>query len=344
MAHPLDLPSTDLLVSFAGLKTDSRQAVASTQIEQDSKTSAPPIVAADGQEQVGLLTLPREIRDQVYLNLVVAADPIQYDERFETLSGNDTFTTTATMCMFEDASNAQVAQEAREMFYQHNTFLIYTHDIAAFLGAKNHAMSIRAGEGVEPTIHSTSFEVGAWVRKLAVRVGWHASGGWFADECCCKPAPDLRILLESSALRSVIIDARFGAWTYGYPQGIGWDLLKEMNEKWRKEFKIYNDQTSWGDTRRYTSERYDLSKRWLPENQESQDAERLNTESGDDQRVQMMESEEAELWGASENGEEGAEQEAKREDAIEAADRDEQEALSVEKAELEDPPIALNGK
>ena len=328
MAHPLDLPSTDLLVSFADLKTDSRQIVASMQIDQDFKTSSPLIVAADGQEQVGFLTFPREIRDQVYLNLVVAAYPIQYDDLFQTLSGDDTFTTTAMLCMFADASNAQVAQEAREMFYQHNTFLIYTHDIAVFLGTKVHAMSIRAGEGVEPTIHSTSFEVDAWVRKLAVRVGWHASGGWFADECCCNPAPDLRILLESSALRSVIIDARFGAWTYGYPQGIGWDLLKEMNEKWGKEFKIYNDQTLRGDTRRYTSERHDLSKRWLPENQESQDAAKEDTESGVDQRVQILESEEVELWGASGQGEEGEEREATREDTAEAADRDDQEVLS----------------
>ncbi|KAL9136316.1 MAG: hypothetical protein Q9175_002486 [Cornicularia normoerica] len=271
MAHTLHLPSTDLPDSTARLGTDRYYGAASTQTEQDSKTSPPRIIPADVGEKVGFLTLPREIRDQIYLNLVVAADPIQYDKHFETLGRSDTFTASAMMCMFEDGSNPEIARETRETFYEHNTFLVYTHDITALLGAKAHTMSFAAAKGIEPIIHSTPSEAGAWVRKVAVRVGWHASGGWFPDGCCLNPAHDLRSLLEPNGLQSVIIDARFGAWSYGYPQGIGWDLLQEMNEKWGKDFRIYNDQTLGDDTRRYTSDRWDLSDRWLLEEKYSQE-------------------------------------------------------------------------
>ncbi|KAF6232125.1 hypothetical protein HO173_009719 [Letharia columbiana] len=150
--------------------------------------------ATEVRQQVGFLTLPREIRDHIHLNLIVVEHPIQYDTQFKSLSRSDTFTDRAIMWMFEVASNTQIAREARETFYQHNTFLIYTHDIPARLSAKVHTVSFGAADGVEPTTYSTPFEAGAWVRKLAVRVGWHASGGWFPDECCRNPAHDLEPL------------------------------------------------------------------------------------------------------------------------------------------------------
>ncbi len=120
-------------------------------------------------------------------------------------------------------------------------------------------MVFEVAEDAELSFYCAAFEAGAYVRNLAVRVGWHTSDGWFTDSCCVGPANDLQLLLDWDSLRSVIIDARFGAWTYGYPQGIGWDLLGEMKEKWGTEFRIYNDQMRSQDTRRYTSHRNDLS-------------------------------------------------------------------------------------
>lgn len=271
-------------------------------------------MAADDTERAGFLTLPREIRDNIYLHLVVAEDPIQYDENFETLSHSDTFARSAMMSMFETQSNTQIARETREAFYQQNTFLIYTHDIPTLLEAESHAMSFEAEGSIEPKIYTTPFEAGVWVRKLAVRVGWHTSGGWFPDSCCLSPGEDLRVLLKWDSLRSVIIDARFGAWSFGYPQGIGWKLLKKMNNKWGETFKIYNDQVWSMDTRRYTSDRRDLSETFDLQDQSSQESEDEETRSEVGEQEMVYEEEEAELWedvetGSEDEGEESEEQE-----------------------------------
>lgn len=252
-------------------------------------------MAAGDQENVGFLSLPREVRDQMYLNLVVAEDPIQYSETLDSLSRSDTFADTALKWMFDVESNSRIAEETRETFYQHNTFLVYTHDIPTLLNTRVHAMSFGTGRGIETTTtYSTPFNAGAWVRKLAVRVGWHASGGWFTDSCCVNPAHDLRLLLERDSLRSVIIDARFGAWSYGIPQGIGWDLLMEMNTKWGKGFRIYNDQGLKGDTRRYGSDRQELSDILLPPNRSSQNTDEAETASGISEQGETSEDDEVE--------------------------------------------------
>ena len=114
MVHPLDLPPTDLPQRFARLELDSQHGVASEQTEADPQNSSPRMIDTDVRQQVGFLTLPREIRDQIHLNLIVVEDPIQYDTQFESLSRSDTFTDRAIMWMFEVASNTQIAREARE--------------------------------------------------------------------------------------------------------------------------------------------------------------------------------------------------------------------------------------
>lgn len=144
MTYPIDVLSTTLPGSFFRLEMDSQYGVAIVQTEQQSKRLSPqpdsistpefqphyhaqtetldpptpPHPNAANAEKIGFLTLPREIRDQIYFHLVVAADPIQYDENFQTLSSSNTFTATAMMWMFEDGSNAQIACEACETFYQ----------------------------------------------------------------------------------------------------------------------------------------------------------------------------------------------------------------------------------
>ena len=308
-------PSTDLAQSFDSLEMDSPYSAQIT----DPEASSPTAIAAGDQENLGFLSLPREVRDQIYLNLVVAEDPIQYSENFETLSRKGTFAETAMKWMFDIESNSQIAEETREIFYQHNTFLIYTHDIPALFHKRTHAMLFAGGRGLDTIVtYSTTFDAGAWVRKLAVRVGWHASGGWFTDSCCCYPAEHLRLLLERTSLRSVIIDARFGAWSYGIPQGIGWDLLEEMNTKWGKEFKIYNDQTLGGDTRRYTSNRVDLSDILLPRHRSSPKSEEAETASENSAQAEASEDDEAQQPEYAETAAESEDEE--REESIE--DRD----------------------
>ena len=273
------------------------------------ETTSSIVMAAGGQKIVGFLSLPREVRDAIYHNLVVARDPIQYDQSFRSLSRSGKLAETAMTCMFNTMSNTQIAQETRESFYQHNTFLIHTHDIPALLESKNHVMSFGPGVGIEPTFHSTPFEAAAWVRNLAVRVGWHTSGGWLTNVCCLRPAQDLQLLLEWDSLRSVIIDARFGAWSFGYPQGFGWDLLKEMNTKWGKIFRIYNDQRLEDDTRRYTSNRRDVSDVLLSRNWNEPDLNEVETASESSEHKEANRREEAELSSEDETAAEDEEEE-----------------------------------
>lgn len=309
--------------------------ITSAKTGQSPKASPPHVMAADDTDRVGFLTLPREVRDNIYLNLVVTADPIQYDENFQTLSRSDTFAKTALMWMFETGSNRQIAQETRETFYQHNTFLIYTHDIPKLLEAQTHAMSLKVEGDAEPMIYRTRFEAGPWVRKLAVRVGWHTSGGWFPDSCCLNPGEDLRVLLQWDSLRSVIIDARFGAWSYGYPQGIGWKLLKMMNNKWGEQFKIYNDQTLSMDTRQYTSDRRDLSGIFDQQDQSSQESEeeKIRSEGGEQENVYY--DEEVGLWQDVETGPEDEDERSEEDDEEEEEEDKEEEELEEEQQEEE---------
>ena len=295
----------------------------------DPETFSPTARVAGEHENVGFLSLPREVRNQIYLNLVVAEDPIQYDKNFESLSYRRTFADTAMKWMFDVESNSRIAEETREIFYQHNTFLVYTHDIEILLKSKTHAMWFRAGKNCTTEItYSTPFDAGAWVRKLAVRVGWHASGGWFTDSCCEYPASDLRLLLDQASLRSVIIDARFGAWPFGIPQGIGWDLLYEMNTKWGKEFRIYNDQTLTGDTRLYTSDRRDISEtllqRLLQRIWGSQNNEGVETESAKSEQEDAGEgAETASANSEEEDASEGAETASATREQEDASEDDE---------------------
>ena len=339
-----DLSATYLPQSLAGLEMNSSGSFTSARTGHSPKASLPHIMAADDPERVGFLTLPRELRDNIYHNLVVAADPIQYDENFHTLSRSDIFAKTAMMWMFETGSNCQIAQETRETFYQHNTFLIYTHDIPKLLEAQTHAMSLELGEVAEPTIYNTRFEAGPWVRKLAVRVGWHASGGWSPDLCCLNPGKDLRVLLQWDNLRSVIIDAKFGAWSFGYPQGIGWRLLKKMNTKWGEQFKIYNDQTLSMDTRRYTSDRRDLSEMVEIFDHQDQSSEKsveeeVRSEGGEQENI--YDDEEVGLWQDVELGSEDARsEEGEEEEELEEEHLEEEE---LEEEELEEEEAAHSG-
>ena len=102
-------------------------------------------------------------------------------------------------------------------------------------------------------------------------------------------------MLEQAGLRSVIIDARFGAWPYGEPQGIEWSLLEEMNTKWGKEFRIYNGQTLGSDTRRYPSDRRELSDILLPRNRSSQNSEGPETASANGELEEAIEDYQAPL-------------------------------------------------
>ena len=163
-------------------------------------------------------------------------------------------------------------------------------------------MVFGAAEGIHQLLNSTAFNAGAWVRKLAVRVGWHSSSGWLPDQCCQTPARDLSTLLESDGLQSVIIDARFGAWPYGYPQGIGWDLLRQMKGRWEKDFKIYNDQGPCSDTRRYTSGRRDLTDGWpVGGDGSGQEAEESEAGASDGEPARAEDDEEVERWGEAES-------------------------------------------
>ena len=115
-------------------------------------------------------SLPRELRDQVYSQVLVSTLPIQFSNVHGPMVCNPDLLAPMAM-LFAWASSRRIADEACEIFYQRNTFLVYCEDLPTFLGAKIHRMfSIDVGRLIrnqEPTF-IRSFDTSDWVANIDV--------------------------------------------------------------------------------------------------------------------------------------------------------------------------------
>ena len=117
-------------------------------------------------------SLPRELRDQVYTQVLVSTLPIQFSNVLGPVVCNPDLRAPMAM-LFSWASSPQIADEACEIFYQCNTFLVYCEDLPTFLGGKIHRMlSIDIGRLIhnqEPTV-IRCFDTSDWVANIDVIV------------------------------------------------------------------------------------------------------------------------------------------------------------------------------
>ena len=75
-------------------------------------------------------SLPREIRDEIYRELFVSKELINYDPFGYYLRNHGVFR--FLNCFYESNSHSQFAQETLEMFFQENAFNVDWEDLAIF--------------------------------------------------------------------------------------------------------------------------------------------------------------------------------------------------------------------
>lgn len=115
-------------------------------------------------------SLPRELRDMIYGLVLVSPLPIQISNVLGPMVCDPDLIGPMAM-LFAWASNRQVADEACEMFYQCNTFLVHCEDLPTFLGAKIHRMLSIDVSGFtykEEPICIRSFDTKEWITSIHV--------------------------------------------------------------------------------------------------------------------------------------------------------------------------------
>ncbi|CAF9905903.1 MAG: hypothetical protein ALECFALPRED_001902 [Alectoria fallacina] len=129
-------------------------------------------MAASDLAMANFNSLPRELRDQIYGQLLVSPLPIQFSNVLGPMICDPDFLGPTAM-LFEWASNGRIADEACEIFYKCNTFSVHCEDLPSFLGAKIHKMlSIDVSRFMhkqEPTC-IRSFNTKEWVTNMNVVV------------------------------------------------------------------------------------------------------------------------------------------------------------------------------
>lgn len=156
-------------------------------------------------------SLPRELRDQIYGTVLVSPLPIQFCNVLGPMICDPDRLGPMAM-LFAWASNRQIADEACEIFYQRNTFLVHCEDLPTFLEAKIHKMlSIDVGRFIhkhEPT-YIRSFDTKDWVTNMDIVIEYSRYLEY-----------ELRYLLECPRLRKLTIKA-------------GWTTLMSWENEWR---------------------------------------------------------------------------------------------------------------
>lgn len=177
-------------------------------------------------------SLPRELRDQIYLQVLVSPLPIQYSNVLGPMVCDPDLIGPMAM-LFAWASNRQVADEACEMFYHFNTFLVHCQDLPIFLGAKNHRMLSIDVSGLtyieEPTC-TRSFDTREWVTSMHVVIEQDST------EYSRYLAYELQYLLECPRLRNLTIKT-------GRTTVMSWErewtgVLKELQLKLGKGLEV----------------------------------------------------------------------------------------------------------
>lgn len=82
--------------------------------------------------RVGLFSLPREIRDEIYTYALVAPEPICFDKESGFMPAQELIQW-GIVLMHPGCNLPQVLAEARSIFYRHNTFKLKCDAIASFL-------------------------------------------------------------------------------------------------------------------------------------------------------------------------------------------------------------------
>ena len=147
------------------------------------------------------LSIPREIRDLVYENLLISSEPINFNR----LSGPLVYDIdTALLGLWETIP--QVAQEACGIFYQRNTFVVLDCDLHSFLHSNITSWVIHAPSPDPRRQQSVNINVKPWLSKIEII----QEQSMFTDYR--ELGAGLRYLLACPRLQSMVIDTGRGFW------------------------------------------------------------------------------------------------------------------------------------
>ena len=147
------------------------------------------------------LSIPREIRDFVYENLLISSEPINFNR----LSGPLVYDIdTALLGLWETIP--QVAQEACGIFYQYNTFVVLDGDLHSFLHSNITSWVLHAASPDPRRQQSVNTNVKPWLSKIEII----QEQSMFTDYR--ELGAGLRYLLACPRLQGVVIDTGRGFW------------------------------------------------------------------------------------------------------------------------------------
>ena len=177
-------------------------------------------------------SLPREIRDQIYTQVLANPLPIQFSNVLGLMVCDPDLLGPMAM-LFAWASNLQIADEACAIFYQCNAFSVDCQDLPMFIGGNVHKM---LSINVSGFPHERSFDNKDWIRSLHVVIEQDNTthSRYLAYE--------LRYLLECPRLQKLTIKT-------GQTTVISWEkewtgVLKELELKLGKELEVIYAETS----------------------------------------------------------------------------------------------------
>ena len=154
--------------------------------------------------------LPRELRDKVYSQVLVSPLPIQFNNVLDPMVCDPDLLAAPMAMLFAWASSRRIADEACEIFYQRNTFLVYCEDLPTFLEGKIHRMPlIDVGQlihNAEPTF-TRSFDIREWVTNIDVIIEQNTTNysRYLAHELqCLLRCPRLRNLTIKTGRNTVM--------------------------------------------------------------------------------------------------------------------------------------------
>lgn len=101
-------------------------------------TSIPTAITVQDGAKANFMSLPRELRDNIYEQLVVTSQPIRFDQLFGPLA----YGIQGLNLLYGWDVLRQITQEACEIFYQRNVFEVFCDDLALLLGANIHQWAL----------------------------------------------------------------------------------------------------------------------------------------------------------------------------------------------------------
>ena len=150
---------------------------------------------------VNFLSMPREIRDLVYENLLISSEPINFNRLF----GPQVYDiSTGLLALWGTVS--QVAHEACAIFYRRNTFVVLDGDLHSFLHSNIISWVLHASSPDQHKQQLVNINVNAWLSKIEI----FQEQSMFTDYR--ELGAGLRYLLACPRLQSVVIDTGRGFW------------------------------------------------------------------------------------------------------------------------------------